>query len=168
VTEEIFDQGMQIRREVLGGAHVDRSLQNATDFTRPMQELLTRYCWGELWGRPGLDRRTRSFLNLAMLTALNRPHEIRLHVQVVRVETAHGPLVLASDATHYYANFEQTRPFPVVLHVGEMLDAYDRLRQLVDDPGRIVPRHDPRVMERFLPANAQCEGIAVWLDPGCR
>ncbi len=81
MTDKLFDKGLEIRREVLGAAHVDRSLQNATDFTQPMQELVTRYCWGEVWGRPGLDRRTRSFLNLGMLTALNRPHEIRLHVR---------------------------------------------------------------------------------------
>lgn len=79
--DELFDKGLQIRREVLGAEHVDRSLHNATDFTQAMQELVTRYCWGEIWARPGLDRRTRSFLNLAMLTALNRPHEIKLHVR---------------------------------------------------------------------------------------
>lgn len=81
MTDELFDKGLQIRREVLGAEHVDRSLKRATDFTKPMQELVTRYCWGEVWGRQGLDRRTRSFINLAMLTALNRPHEIKLHVR---------------------------------------------------------------------------------------
>lgn len=81
MADELFDKGLEIRREVLGKEHVDRSLDNATDFTQPMQELVTRYCWGDVWARPGLDRRTRSFLNLAMLTALNRPHEIKLHVR---------------------------------------------------------------------------------------
>lgn len=81
MSDELFDKGLQIRREVLGAEHVDRSLRNATDFNKPMQELVTRYCWGEIWGRPGLDRRTRSVINLAMLTALNRPHEIKLHVR---------------------------------------------------------------------------------------
>ncbi len=89
-------------------------------------------------------------------------------LQVVRIQTAQGPLVLASDATHYYANIERARPFPVVLHVGEMLEGYDRLRQLVADPTRIVPGHDPQVMERFAPASAECQGIAVRLDAGCR
>lgn len=78
---EQFRKGLEIRREVLGSAHVDRSLATADDVTAPLQKLVTEWCWGEIWGRPGLDRRTRSFLNLAMLTALNRPHEIRLHVR---------------------------------------------------------------------------------------
>ena len=73
--------GLQTRREVLGAEHVDRSLQQATDFARPMQELVTEYCWGEVWSRPGLDRRVRSLLNLAMLTALGRRHELEVHVR---------------------------------------------------------------------------------------
>jgi 4-carboxymuconolactone decarboxylase len=78
---ELFQKGLNIRREVLGREHVDRSVAAADDLTAPLQKLITEWCWGEVWGRPGLDRRTRSFLNLAMLTALNRPHEIRLHVR---------------------------------------------------------------------------------------
>ncbi|SFU16161.1 carboxymuconolactone decarboxylase family protein [Mesorhizobium sp. YR577] len=78
---EKFEKGLAIRREVLGAAYVDRSVDAATDVTAPLQKLVTEWCWGEVWGRPGLDRRTRSFLNLAMLTALNRPHEIKLHVR---------------------------------------------------------------------------------------
>ena len=77
----LFDQGLSTRREVLGGEYVDASIQNATDFNIDMQELVTQYCWGDVWNRPGLDRRTRSFLNLAMITALNRPHELKLHVR---------------------------------------------------------------------------------------
>ena len=76
-----YEAGLAVRRAVLGPEHVDNSLRSADDFTRPMQELVTEYCWGEIWARPGLDRRTRSFINLAMLTALNRPHEIKLHVR---------------------------------------------------------------------------------------
>jgi 4-carboxymuconolactone decarboxylase len=75
-----YEEGLAVRRAVLGPEHVDRSLGSADDFTRPMQELVTEYCWGEIWARPGLDRRARSLINVAMLTALNRPHEIRLHV----------------------------------------------------------------------------------------
>lgn len=78
---ELFEQGLQTRREVLGDAYVDASIQNATDFTIDMQELVTQYCWGDVWNRPGLDRRSRSLLNLAMLTALNRPHELKIHVR---------------------------------------------------------------------------------------
>ena len=76
-----YEEGLAVRRAVLGSEHVDNSLRSADDFTRPLQELVTEYCWGEIWTRPGLDRRTRSFINLAMLTALNRPHEIKLHVR---------------------------------------------------------------------------------------
>jgi 4-carboxymuconolactone decarboxylase len=81
MNKELFDKGLQTRREVLGAEYVDASIRNADDFNRPMQELVTQYCWGEIWNRPGLDRRTRSLLNLAMLTALNRPHELKLHVR---------------------------------------------------------------------------------------
>ena len=76
-----YDRGLEVRREVLGADHVDRSLQNASEFTRPMQELVTEYCWGAVWSRNALDRRTRSLLNLAMLTALNRGHELAVHVR---------------------------------------------------------------------------------------
>ncbi|MFC0022879.1 4-carboxymuconolactone decarboxylase [Neobacillus cucumis] len=76
-----FDEGLEVRRGVLGADYVDKSINNATDFNRPMQELVTEYCWGEIWTRPGLPRKTRSIINLAMLTALNRPHEIKLHVR---------------------------------------------------------------------------------------
>jgi 4-carboxymuconolactone decarboxylase len=78
---ERFDKGLEVRRAVLGAAYVDQSIANADDFSRPFQELVTEYCWGEIWTRPGLDRKTRSLLNLAMLTALNRPHEVRLHLE---------------------------------------------------------------------------------------
>ncbi len=70
-----------MRREVLGADYVDKSLADADALGMQMQELVTEYCWGKVWTRPGLDRRTRSFLNLAMITALNRPHELKLHVR---------------------------------------------------------------------------------------
>jgi 4-carboxymuconolactone decarboxylase len=76
-----LDEGMRVRREVLGDEHVDRSLEQATDFGRPLQEWVTGCGWGAVWTRPGLDRRTRSLLNLAMLTALNRMHEFSVHVR---------------------------------------------------------------------------------------
>jgi 4-carboxymuconolactone decarboxylase len=79
--KEMFDKGLSIRRDVLGKEFVDASFAAADDFNRPLQELVTQYCWGEVWGRPGLDRKTRSLLNLAMLSALNRPHEVKLHVR---------------------------------------------------------------------------------------
>jgi 4-carboxymuconolactone decarboxylase len=76
-----YERGLATRREVLGDEHVDRSLRNATEFSSAAQELVTEYCWGAVWTRPGLDRRTRSLLNLAMLTALGRMHEFRAHVR---------------------------------------------------------------------------------------
>ena len=78
--QKTYDAGLAVRKAVLGAEYVDKSLRSADEFTRPMQDLVTEYCWGAVWTRPGLDRRTRSFLNLAWLTALNRPHEIKLHV----------------------------------------------------------------------------------------
>lgn len=75
------DKGMKIRRATLGDAYVDRAVANMDDFTCELQELVTTYCWGEIWGRDGLDRKTRSTINLAMLAALNRPHELGAHVR---------------------------------------------------------------------------------------
>jgi len=76
-----YEAGLNVRREVLGSEYVDASLAKATDFTRPMQELTTEYCWGAVWTRPGLERRERSLINLAMIAALNRQHELALHVR---------------------------------------------------------------------------------------
>lgn len=75
-----FEEGLAIRRAVLGAAYVDRSISASTDFNRPLQELVTEYCWGAVWARPGLERKTRSLINIAMLTALNHQHELELHV----------------------------------------------------------------------------------------
>lgn len=76
----LYDAGMKARREVLGDAHVERSLEQADDLTKPLQDLVVEYGWGAIWTRPGLDRRTRSLLNIGMLTALNRPQELSLHI----------------------------------------------------------------------------------------
>jgi len=76
-----FDRGLEMRRRVLGAAHVDRSLAEVSEFSRPVQEFVTEYCWGAVWTRPGLEPKTRSLLNLVMLTALNRSHELAVHVR---------------------------------------------------------------------------------------
>jgi 4-carboxymuconolactone decarboxylase len=81
MNSERFERGLEIRKEVLGEEYVNKSLASPDDFGRPLQELVTEYCWGELWARPGLDRKTRSLINIAMIAALNRPHEVRLHVR---------------------------------------------------------------------------------------
>ncbi|MDB6010139.1 MAG: pcaC1 [Gammaproteobacteria bacterium] len=78
---DMFEKGLAIRKAVLGKEYVEKSLAGADDFTRPMQELVTKYCWGEVWGNGNLSRRDRSLLNLAMLSILNRPHELKLHVK---------------------------------------------------------------------------------------
>lgn len=78
---ELFNKGLSTRREVLGADYVDASLEGANDFMMAFQNITTEWCWGYVWNRPGLDRRTRSMLNLAMLTALNRPNEIKLHIK---------------------------------------------------------------------------------------
>jgi 4-carboxymuconolactone decarboxylase len=79
--KDAFEKGLKTRREVLGSEYVDNSIKNAGEFNMPMQELVTQYAWNEIWNRPGLDRRSRSMINLAMLTALNRPHELKLHIK---------------------------------------------------------------------------------------
>ena len=81
MNKELFDKGLAVRRAVVGDAYVDASLNNADDFSMPMQELVTEFCWGEVWARPGLDRRSRSILNLGMIAALNRPEELATHVR---------------------------------------------------------------------------------------
>lgn len=77
---ETYESGLAIRKQVLGEEHVDRSLGRVTEFSRPIQEFVTEYCWGATWSRAGLDHKTRSMLNLVMLTALNRSHELAAHV----------------------------------------------------------------------------------------
>jgi 4-carboxymuconolactone decarboxylase len=74
------EAGLKTRRAVLGAEYVDKAQAALDDFNRPFAELVNTYCWNDVWNRPGLDRKTRSMLNLAMLSALNRPHELKLHV----------------------------------------------------------------------------------------
>ena len=77
----MYDKGMSIRRKVLGDAYVDAATKNVDDFNRPLQDVLNEYCWGAIWGRDGLPLKTRSMLNLAMISILNRPHELRAHLR---------------------------------------------------------------------------------------
>jgi 4-carboxymuconolactone decarboxylase len=76
-----YEQGMKVRRAVLGDAHVDASLKSRNDFNEEFQDLLTRYAWGEIWSRPGLPRKTRSLITLSIMVALNRPEELRMHLR---------------------------------------------------------------------------------------
>ena len=79
--DSVYDKGVSMRRRVLGDAHVERSMGSSSEFARPVQDLVTEFCWGAVWSRDGLDLRTRSLLNLVMLTALNRMHELGVHVR---------------------------------------------------------------------------------------
>jgi 4-carboxymuconolactone decarboxylase len=81
MTDSTHDRGMEVRREVLGDEHVDAAVERSTDFTAEFQDLITRYAWGEIWTRPGLDRRTRSCMTLIALVALNRTDELGMHVR---------------------------------------------------------------------------------------
>jgi len=80
MSSEMFDKGLAMRKRVLGADYVEKSLAAADQYSKPLQELVTEYCWGAVWNRPGLDPKTRSILNLGMLTALNRPHELKIHI----------------------------------------------------------------------------------------
>ena len=84
MSEDRFERGVEVRREVLGDEHVDAALGRATDFTADFQDLVTRYAWGEIWTRPGLDRRTRSCMTLTALVALNHMEELPMHVRAAR------------------------------------------------------------------------------------
>ena len=79
--DDLHARGMEVRREVLGDAHVDRAIERTSALTVDFQDLITRYAWGEIWSRPGLDRRTRSLLTLAVLVAMGREHELELHIR---------------------------------------------------------------------------------------
>lgn len=81
MSKEVYERGLAIRKNTLGKEFVENSLATADDFNMPMQELVTEYCWGAVWGRDGLPPKTRSMLNLAMISALNRPHELKMHVK---------------------------------------------------------------------------------------
>ena len=81
MSDSLNAKGLQTRREVLGSEYVNQAIQNADEFSMPLQALVTDFCWDQIWNRPGLDRKTRSIINLSMLSALNRGHEFKLHVK---------------------------------------------------------------------------------------
>lgn len=81
MNDDLFDRGLSVRKSVLGDEYVEQSLNNADDFTMPLQRLVTEYCWGAVWGREELPKKTRSLINIALLGTLNRPHELKVHVK---------------------------------------------------------------------------------------
>ncbi|HZP94152.1 MAG TPA: 4-carboxymuconolactone decarboxylase [Burkholderiales bacterium] len=80
MNDELYKRGLEIRKSVLGAEYVEKAIASADDFNMPLQRLVTEYCWGAVWGRDGLPKKIRSMLNLAMISALNRPHELKMHV----------------------------------------------------------------------------------------
>ena len=84
MSDDRYEEGMRVRREVLGDEHVDRAIENTTEFSEPFQDFITRFAWGSVWTRDGLDRRTRSAITLAVLTALGRENELAMHVRAAR------------------------------------------------------------------------------------
>jgi 4-carboxymuconolactone decarboxylase len=84
VSDEAYDRGMRIRREVLGDEHVDAAVERTSEFSADFQDLITRYAWGEIWNRPGLDRKTRSAITLTALVALNHLDELAMHVRAAK------------------------------------------------------------------------------------
>ena len=120
--DETYERGMAIRRATLGDAYVDRAMANVDDFTEDLQKIVTTYCWGELWGREGLDRRTRSIINLAMLSALGRNHELGAHV---RGAINNG---LTRDEIK-----EVLLQVGVYCGVPAMIDSFRTARQVLDD-----------------------------------
>jgi 4-carboxymuconolactone decarboxylase len=81
MSKETYERGLEIRKSVLGAEYVDNAIKNADDFTRPLQEMVTEYCWGYVWGREELSKRDRSMINLAMISILNRHNELKIHVK---------------------------------------------------------------------------------------
>jgi 4-carboxymuconolactone decarboxylase len=84
MSDDRYEEGMRVRREVLGDEHVDRAIENTTEFTEPFQDFITRFAWGSVWTRDGLDRRTRSAITLAVLAALGCENELAMHVRAAR------------------------------------------------------------------------------------
>ena len=125
---DTFDRGLEVRREVLGAEHVDRSLAAASEFSRPMQELVTEFCWGAVWARDDLDRRTRSLINIGMIAALGKMHELAVHVggavtNGCTVDEIRGALLQASVYCGMPAGLEAFRTAEAVLREQGLLDA---------------------------------------------
>jgi 4-carboxymuconolactone decarboxylase len=113
MSDESFERGLQIRREMFGPDRADKEIEAATDFTRPFHEMATSYCFGDVWSRPGLDRKTRSLLTVAMLTALGRSHEIKAHV--------HGAISNGASKEELRELFVQAIPYCGLPLAGEGL-----------------------------------------------
>ena len=123
MSDDLLKTGLTIRGDVIGHARSEAAMAGATDFDRPFQELALRYCWGEIWGRPGLDRRTRSIVNLAMLAAMAKPNELRIHVR--------GALTNGVTKTEIQEIFLQATVYCGVPTAGE---AFKVAREVFEEP----------------------------------
>jgi 4-carboxymuconolactone decarboxylase len=145
MNKDLYKQGLAIRRAVLGNQYVDAQLKNADDFNRPMQELVTEYCWGAVWGRKGLPRKTRSMLNLAMISILNRPHELRAHLR--------GALTNGVTKAEISEIFLQVAIYG---GVPAAVDAFRIARETFAELGQ--QRRKPRLTVRTKPASSRPGG----------
>ena len=127
--DQLYETGLQLRREVLGAKYVDSSIAKADDFMTAFQRITTEWCWGYAWSRPGLERKTRSMLNLAMLTALNRPAEIKLHVKGA---LTNGVSVAEIQETLLHAT--------IYCGIPAGLDAFKAAHQVLIEEG-VIPAH---------------------------
>jgi 4-carboxymuconolactone decarboxylase len=125
MSSEVFERGLAIRKKVLGAEFVEASFRSADEFNRPMQELVTEYCWGAVWGRDELPHKTRSMLNLAMIATLNRPHELRMHIR--------GALVNGVTKDEIREIFMQVA---IYAGVPAGVDAFRIAREVFDAEGR--------------------------------
>jgi 4-carboxymuconolactone decarboxylase len=125
MSSEVFERGLEIRKKVLGAEFVDASFRSADEFNRPMQELVTEYCWGAVWGRDQLPHKTRSMLNLAMIATLNRPHELKMHIR--------GALVNGVTKDEIREIFMQVA---IYAGVPAGVDAFRIAREVFDAEGR--------------------------------
>jgi 4-carboxymuconolactone decarboxylase len=125
MSSEVFERGLEIRKKVLGAEFVEASFRSADEFNRPMQELVTEYCWGAVWGRDQLPHKTRSMLNLAMIATLNRPHELKMHIR--------GALVNGVTKDEIREIFMQVA---IYAGVPAGVDAFRIAREVFDAEGR--------------------------------
>lgn len=122
MSSKMFEDGLKLRKEVLGEAHVNRSMANADEFTKPLQELVTELGWGAFWSRPGLTRKERSLITLGILTALGRPHELQVHVRgALNNGCTKEEIREALIHSGCYAGFPAT------------IDAFRNAKQVIDD-----------------------------------
>jgi 4-carboxymuconolactone decarboxylase len=125
-TDEHYEAGLRTRKEVLGADYVERSLAAADEFTMPFQRMTTEWCWGAVWNRPGLDRKARSLLNLAILTALGKPQELKLHV---RGALTNGATVIEIRETLLHAT--------VYCGIPAGLEAFRAAHEVLSESGQI-------------------------------